>query len=263
MDTEMLSVLKGDCRFNVVPCGLTGPEIAERTNVSGDEIALLHGDELPAGFWSRLHMGYPGFIAVDFTHPNAVNANAVMYRDHNVSFVMGTTGGDREALTHLYDGAEFGSCAVIAPNMAKQVVLFQEMMRFAANNFPGGFNGYILEVVESHQQGKADTSGTAKDVVKQFNMLGIPFEPSQIVMVREPEQQKAMGIPPEALSGHGWHTYTVKSAGGSVLFQFTHNINGRGIYAEGTRDAILFLGERLKHGCRGQVFTMANVLMGH
>jgi hypothetical protein len=29
----------------------------------------------------------------------------------------------------------------------------------------GAFGGYILSVTESHQTGKADTSGTAKDMV--------------------------------------------------------------------------------------------------
>ena len=34
---------------------------------------------------------------VDYTHPSAVNANAVFYARHHLPFVMGTTGGDRKS----------------------------------------------------------------------------------------------------------------------------------------------------------------------
>jgi dihydrodipicolinate reductase len=54
-----------------------------------------------------------------------------------------------------------------------QVVAFQAMMELMAKNFPGVFSGYKLEVVESHQRNKADTSGTAKAVVASFQQMGI------------------------------------------------------------------------------------------
>ena len=63
--------------------------------------------------------------------------------------------------------------AVIAPNMAKQIVGFQAMMEFAAKEFPNLFKGYSLEIIESHQKGKADTSGTARAMVGCFNQLGV------------------------------------------------------------------------------------------
>lgn len=34
-------------------------------------------------------------VAVDYTHPTAVNGNAELYAKHGLNFVMGTTGGDR------------------------------------------------------------------------------------------------------------------------------------------------------------------------
>jgi len=144
--------------------------------------------------------------------------------------------------------------------MAKQIVAFQAMMEFAAKNFPNAFRGYSLEILESHQKGKADTSGTAKAMVDYFNLLGIPFSKDQIVMIREPEKQLTMGIPEEALKGHGWHTYTLRSSDGSILFQFTHNVNGRDIYALGTLDAINFLANNY---VPATVFSMMDVLRGN
>lgn len=65
----------------------------------------------------------------------------------------------------------------------------QAMMDYMAKTFPGAFSGYKLRVVESHQATKKDTSGTAKAVVASFVEMGIPFDVSQIELVREPKEQ--------------------------------------------------------------------------
>ena len=44
-----------------------------------------------------------------------------------------------------------------------------------SKQYNGVFDGYKMKVVESHQSLKADTSGTAKDVVKSFKGMGIDF----------------------------------------------------------------------------------------
>ena len=174
---------------------------------------------------------------------------------------MGTTGGNREELEQTVRQAS--SPAVIAPNMAKQIVGLQAMMAYAAQTFPDLFKGYTLEVKESHQQGKADTSGTAKAMVGYFNELGADFGEEQIQQIRDPQvQEKQWGIPREHLSGHGWHTYTLTAEDGSSLFEFKHNINGRDIYVSGTFDAVLFLSKKilLKENKKNNLFTMIDVL---
>ena len=199
------------------------------------------------------------FITIDFTHPTAVNANAEFYCRHMMPFVMGTTGGDRDKLSQTV--TQSANAAVIAPNMAKQIVGLQAMMSHAAEHFPNLFKGYQLTVRESHQSGKADTSGTAKAMVGYFNQMGIPFGEDDIRKERDPERQCNMwGIPAEHLAGHGWHTYTLTSPDKTVKFEFTHNINGREIYGEGTLDAIKFLEKKLTQGAKGMVFTMIDVL---
>ena len=56
-----------------------------------------------------------------------------------------------------------------------QVVAFQATLELMAREFPGAFSGYKLEVTESHQRQKADTSGTAKAVVASIARLGAPI----------------------------------------------------------------------------------------
>lgn len=64
-----------------------------------------------------------------------------------------------------------------------QVVAFQATMELMAEQFPGAFAGYTLEVVESHQRTKADTSGTARAVVASFQKMGLDFTEVQNVVL--------------------------------------------------------------------------------
>jgi len=244
--------------MEIVPFSLTGPEIEAKNHAAaGVSFTLVRPEERDA-LAGTLAERFPGLICIDFTHPSAVNANADYYCIHGFPFVMGTTGGDREALFAAVERS--GVPAVIAPNMAKQIVGLQLMLKYAAENFPGLFKGYSLRVVESHQQGKADTSGTAKAMVSYFNGLGVPFEVDQIEKVRDPEvQRREWNIPEEYLGGHAYHTYTLTSPDGTVDFQFKHNVRGRKVYAAGTLDAVRFLKKKVEEGAGG-VFEMFDVL---
>lgn len=243
--------------LELLPFSLTGPEI-EQLDIEeqGLKIELIKPESRHIGLDDILY--HSPFISVDYTHPSAVISNAEFYCKNNLPFVMGTTGGDRKMLESIVTDSQ--NCAVIAPNMAKQIVAFQAMMEYAAKNFPDVFKGYKLKVKESHQEGKADTSGTAKAVVGYFNELGIPFSPEQIVMVRKPIEQIELGVPEEYLGGHAWHKYTFTSGDGTVLFEFIHNINGRDIYAAGTIDAVRYLDKKVAEGAKGKIYSMIDVL---
>ncbi|MBU2623215.1 MAG: dihydrodipicolinate reductase [Proteobacteria bacterium] len=259
MAANVATHILNDSRFELIPISLTGPEISEKEHkVASFNIRLVHPVEREVVLL-ELKKKENLFISVDYTHPSAVNTNAQFFCDNFLPFVMGTTGGDRKKLEEAVLSS--GICAIIAPNMAKQIVGFQAMMEYAAKTFPGLFSGYTLTVKESHQKGKADTSGTARAIIGYFNKLGIPFSEQQIIMERDPENQKIKwGIPEEFLKGHGWHTYTLASEDKTVKFEFTHNINGRDIYAVGTLDAILFLHRKVLEGAQGRVFSMIDVL---
>jgi len=247
--------------FHLLPYSLTGPEIdIETYEVAGNGIRLIRPDERDVQMKSFDLFKTP-FISIDFTHPSAVNQNAQFYCDHAMPFVMGTTGGDREQLLKSVQDSQ--TAAVIAPNMAKQIVGFQAMMAWAAENFPALFSGYNLSIQESHQQSKADTSGTAKAMVSYFQKLGLSCSTDSIQKERDPKKQQFdWGVPQEHLNGHAWHTYTLTSNDQSVQFKFTHNVNGREIYAPSTLDAVLFLQKALQKGARGKVYSMMDVLRG-
>lgn len=256
----LVSHVLSDNRLKLVEYSLTGPEITDDTcSIAGRSVSLLRPDSRDASMKS-IKQEAGDFISIDFTHPTAVNDNAAFYCRNGLPFVMGTTGGDRDALVQAV--ASSSICAVIAPNMAKQIVGLQAMMAHAAENFPGLFAGYSLSIRESHQASKADTSGTARAMVGYFNQLGIAFNESDIIKVRNPEEQRSMGVPEAHINGHGWHTYTLVSPDKSAVFQFVHNINGRDIYAQGTFDAVLFLSQKTRSGQSGKVFSMIDVLKG-
>lgn len=83
----------------------------------------------------------------------------------------------------------------------------------------------------------------------------------QIQRVREPVRQiDDMHVPENALNGHAFHTYHLKSPDGTVDFEFQHNVCGRQIYAEGTVDAALFLAARVAEQSSKRIFNMIDVL---
>jgi len=253
--------ISGDDRFELIPFSLTGPGIPDTQYLIGDNSVQLVEPDVRDEKIEKIKSDAGPFISVDFTLPVAVNDNAEFYCRNALPFVMGTTGGDRTKLEQTVRDSEIP--AVIAPNMAKQIVGFQAMMEYAAENFPGLFDGYHLELRESHQQTKADTSGTAKAMVRYFNKLGVDFSENDIIKIRDPEIQKTeWKIPEKYITGHAWHTYTLEAPDKTAVFSFTHNINGRDIYSWGTFDAILFLQKKIQDHAKGCVFTMIDVLKG-
>ncbi len=261
MATKAAEHIAQDAGMKIAPHALTGPEItASKTQIGSETISLILPEKRDQTI-EFIKQAEGKFICVDYTHPTAVNDNASFYCNNGLPFVMGSTGGDRQLLVETVRQSEIS--AVIAPNMAKQIVAFQAMMEHAAETFPDVFKGYSLEIKESHQKGKADTSGTAKTMIGYFNRLGVPYAKDEIIMERDPQAQRTQwGIPEAYLSGHGWHTYSLRSEDGTVFFQFTHNVNGREIYAAGTLDAIRYLATKVDQGAKGQVFTMIDVLKG-
>jgi dihydrodipicolinate reductase len=90
--------------------------------------------------------------------------------------------------------------------------------------------------------------------------LGDANVQANIVKVRDAGAQMDLGVPPQYLDGHAWHTYRLTSGDGTVAFEFQHNVNGRQIYAEGTVDAALFLAKMVAAGSSQKVFNMVDVL---
>ena len=254
------------------PFAMTGPEIEPLTLTVTDAVTGRSGDvrlipstntdEIISCLQGLKEVGDTRLVAIDFTHPSAVNANARFYVQHDVPFVMGTTGGNREEL--LQDVQNGKLACVIAPNMGKQIVAMQLALENLARDYPGSFDGYKLDMVESHQKTKADTSGTAKAVIASIQTLTSNHPPfsvdDDIRMIRNEDAAMAFGVPEHAMRGHAFHTYTLTSPDGSVQFELKHNVAGRTIYAEGTADAVKFLAKKLAEGGEPKVYNMINVL---
>ncbi|CAB9509560.1 tetrahydrodipicolinate reductase 2, chloroplastic [Seminavis robusta] len=252
------------------PVAMTGPEIEPCTITVSDMVSgksanvrlipSTETDELAAAIaGAKEGAGEKNLLAIDYTHPSAVNANALFYIDNQLPFVMGTTGGDRDKL--MADVTAAKHFAVIAPNMGKQIVAMQAALEDLASKYPSAFAGYTLQVTESHQKTKADTSGTAKAVIDSLKELSDDgFTYDDINMIRGDEEAMEFGVPEEGLKGHAFHTYTLTSADGSVQFGLQHNVVGRTVYAEGTADAVKFLSKKLKTESEGKVYSMINVL---
>ncbi|PPD84582.1 hypothetical protein GOBAR_DD18489 [Gossypium barbadense] len=245
--------------LHVVPVSFDAEKNSGQTvELCGKKI-LVHGPSDRERILASVFQEYPNLIVVDYTVPAAVNDNAELYGKVGVPFVMGTTGGDRDQLYKTVEESKV--YAVISPQMGKQVVAFLAAMEIMAEQFPGAFSGYSLQVMESHQAGKLDTSGTAKAIISCFQKLGVSFDMDQIQMIRDPKQQVEMvGVPEEHLSGHAFHLYHLTSPDQTVSFEFQHNVCGRSIYAEGTVDAVLFLAKKVKLKADKRIYNMIDVL---
>lgn len=257
--------------LGISPVAMTGPDVELQTITVTDSVTGKSSDVrlIPAGMKEEIESAIEGLragiedtnnlLVIDFTHPSAVNSNAIFYAENKLPFVMGTTGGDREKL--MSDMEEAKAFAVIAPNMGKQIVALQAGLEDLAKKFPSAFSGYKLNVKESHQKTKADTSGTAKAVVESLKELSDDdFSVEDIEMIRDDKESMEFGVPEEYMNGHAFHTYSFTSPDGTVEFQLKHNVVGRTVYAEGTADAIKFLAGKIRGEKEGKIYNMIDVL---
>ena len=94
-------------------------------------------------------------VAIDFTRPDAVLANAALALEARVPLVVGTTGFDTDELDRLARAS--GVPCLYAPNFAVGAVLMMRFAEAASQAFRRA------EIVELHAETKLDApSGTAK-----------------------------------------------------------------------------------------------------
>jgi 4-hydroxy-tetrahydrodipicolinate reductase len=103
---------------------------------------------------------------VDFTAPDAVEANVRAAIERGVPCVIGTSGFDQALVDAL--ARERGVVCFHAPNFALGAVLMMRFAREAAAHFPR------VEIIELHNEAKKDApSGTAKATAED-----LPNEPA-------------------------------------------------------------------------------------
>ena len=140
-----------DRGYNLIPMGFTGPNQPEHLTVTGAntfvDVELVAGpgvSDSAGKALSVLKELHPNLIIVDYTHPSAILNNLACYVENDCDFVMGTTGGDTEKMMEIFNKGK--NKAVIAPNMAKQIVALQAALLAMANRFPKSFANYKLTV---------------------------------------------------------------------------------------------------------------------
>lgn len=247
MATLVAEALAHDEHFVIAPVGVTSARHRRTSHTLGENHRVNLVDYCPFDLAT-------GTIAVDYTTPQSAETNAISYTQLKVPFVMGTTGGNREAIEDLVRNSE--TSAVIAPNMATSVVEVQDELNRLIETSPEHFRDWHITIRESHQAAKRDVSGTARAFQAQLETLGAVMD-GEIESVRDPERQRELGI--QSLDGHAYHWITLTSPTGETR-EYRTAIEGRQPYVEGTLMAIRFLERRMKEGSHGEVFTMSDVI---
>lgn len=195
-------------------------------------------------------------VAFDATTPHVVLENVRWYLQHGVPAVVATSGVTRADLERELPNGD--APLLFAPNTAREIVALLAMFEFAAQEFPGLFAGYQCAVRESHQSTKLDKSGTAREVLRSLRALGVDADDEIIEAIRDPDAQRALGVPEDALAGHGWHYYSLTAPHRQLAIEVSHRINGRAPYLDGATAALLFLAQQDRH--QKKLYTMLDVL---
>ena len=140
-----------DRGYNLIPIGFTGPNQPDHITVSGAntfvDVELVAGPGISDNAGNALKILkelHPNLIIVDYTHPSAILSNLACYVENDCDFVMGTTGGDSDKMMEIFGKGK--NRAVIAPNMAKQIVALQAALQEMSTRFPKSFADYKLTV---------------------------------------------------------------------------------------------------------------------
>jgi 4-hydroxy-tetrahydrodipicolinate reductase len=229
MATEAARAVVRSEDFSLFPAALTGQGMPESTDVLGIEVKLYSPQQRHQFTPEELRSA--NGIILDFSTGQALQENVPYYTQNGLDFAVGATKGDRKTLDEIIRRSQ--SCALFAPNMALQVIALQTFLVDYARNHSGALVDHRLQVTESHQTKKKDTSGTAIAILESYQAMGIDMNLNQIRkldlnqtpqdyefalgpnsslnVIRDTTTQIKMGIPFSQLNGHGWHTYTVSA----------------------------------------------------
>ncbi len=127
------------------------------TGYAGDEAPDCHGGSiLCSGDLATAISATSPDVMVDFTHPDAVEANLRTALASGIDCVVGTTGLSESLLGEIAAEAPENTCLFFAPNFAIGAVLMMRLAAEAARFMPHA------EIIELHHDRKADApSGTA------------------------------------------------------------------------------------------------------
>lgn len=156
-------------------------------------------------------------VAIDFSLADAVTTNVPALARQGLRIVLGTTGWQQHEAALRRAVADTGAGIVAAPNFATGVVLFESIVRFAAQRFAqqADFGAWIHEA--HHQMKKDAPSGTALLLKRAMQSAGYT-RPVDVSSTR------AGSIP---------GTHTIGFDGPSDAITLTHTARDRGAFARG------------------------------
>jgi len=197
--------------FTLIPYSFTGPEITQKTcSVEDVKIELITPENKEKGI-DKIIKEYEPFITSEFIRipKDQVGksiGNIDFYIKHNLPFITGTVGLDIDAVESRIKKSNIVGLA--APNMAIQIVAFQNFMTNIAMKYEGKVKTGEFYALESHQESKGEeTSGTMKAIVPNFQKIGVQYSLDDIIKIRKWDEQRELGVPETAKQGHGWHVY--------------------------------------------------------
>jgi 4-hydroxy-tetrahydrodipicolinate reductase len=226
-------------RIVLVGHGKMGRLVGELASQYGGEVAGVidpaspqHGGGADAEQWAGVD------VAIDFSTPDAVVANAAALARRNINLVIGTTGWSQHESALKAIATDAGIGVVAAPNFSTGVVIFEAMVAHAAKLFApqADFGAFVHE---AHHSAKIDApSGTALLLKRAIERAGFT-RPIDVSSTR------AGFIP---------GTHTIGFDGPAETITLTHAARDRSAFARGALTAAKWVHD--KHGW----FTMADVL---
>lgn len=226
-------------RILLVGYGKMGRLVGELTPQYGGEVVGVidplspaHGGGTDDPKWSAAD------VAIDFSAPAVVSANAAALARRGIDLVIGTTGWQKDEASVRAAVTDGKVGAVVAPNFSTGVVLFESIVRHAAKCFAPqqDFGAYLHE---AHHAAKKDApSGTAL-------LLKRAMEEAGYARTIDMSSARAGFIP---------GTHTIGFDGPAETITLTHTARDRTAFARGALTAAQWI-----IGKKGW-FTMKDVL---
>jgi 4-hydroxy-tetrahydrodipicolinate reductase len=227
-------------RLLLVGYGKMGRLVGELAREYGSEVVGIVDPQSPSASGPADDDRWRGKVdvAIDFSKGDAVRSNVPALAKRGINIVLGTTGWQQHEAALRAAVAEAGVGVVAAPNFATGVVLFEAIVRFAAQRFASQpeFHAWLHE---AHHGAKKDApSGTALLLKRAIEAGGYARQVDVSVT-------RAGFIP-------GTHTIGFDAPSDSITL--THAARDRGAFARGALTAA-----RWVQGKRGW-FDMQDVL---
>jgi 4-hydroxy-tetrahydrodipicolinate reductase len=202
------------------------------------EVAGVINSTSPQGSGANADRWIGVDVAIDFSTPQSVVANARALASRGINLVIGTTGWSQHEAALRQAVADAGVGIVVAPNFSTGVVLFEALVARAATLFAPQVE-FAAFVHEAHHSAKKDApSGTALSLKRAMADAGFP-------RAIDVSSTRAGFIP---------GTHTVGFDGPAETITLTHTARDRTSFARGALAAA-----RWVQGKRGW-FTMQDVL---